>query len=150
MFYLVIVNVLLILTRHEFTYEVVIIPVFTIFVIAIFYRFSLSLVYKIIVNDNEIKIELEKKSINIKWCDISHIYVGRARWTGPTTMKIKLSNPNIKLPRTTFQLYVGAGSREGKKLLAKLLKNIENYTALRCNKIIQKDVKKWESLNNQL
>lgn len=148
-YFIIFMNVVILLTRRELTYDIAIAPLFTIFAIAFTYWHLRRLTNKISIDDSKIKIEQGEKAIKVNWRDIEDIYVRRNKLTGFTTMKIKLSNPDIKLPRTTFKLYVGAGSREGKIKLAELLNNIENFTILKCNKTIQNDVKKWGNRNSR-
>jgi hypothetical protein len=145
---IIIMSMFAFLTADELTYDFVFLPLFLIFVF-IAYKWIFSIViYKIRIDDNELTIELEKKLIKIRWRDIEHISVRRLKWTGPTKFKIKKSNPDINLPRISFQLTVGAVSHEGKIMLVELLKKIRCYTELKCNKTIQKDIRKWDNEDN--
>ncbi len=136
-------NFIVLITKVKLTYESIIFPVIWVFLI-IAYRYTFyNMILKISVDDKGMTINLDKEIVNIDWPDIDHVFIWRLKWTGPTILKIKAKETDNGLARSTFQLMVGAFSREGKKMLVKLLKEIENHTELRCNKTIQNDIKKW-------
>jgi hypothetical protein len=136
-------NFLVLIFRVNLTYESVIFPVIWVLLILV-YKYSFhNMIFKVSVDEKEMTLNLEKEVVKIDWTDIDHVYIWRLMWTGVTILKIKAKKTDNGLSRSTFQLLVTALSREGKKALVKLLKEIENYTKIRSNKIIKNDIKKW-------
>lgn len=134
--------------KVKLTYESIIFPVIWVLLI-LAYRYAFyNMILKISVDEKGMTINLDKEIVNIDWPDIDHVFIWRLRWTGPTILKIKAKETDNGLARSTFQLLVTALSREGKNMLVKLLKEIEDHAELRYNKTIQKDIEKWETHDN--
>ena len=138
-------NVVVLLTRRELTYDIAIMPLFTIFIIAVTYWYFRRLTNKISIDDSIMKIEQGKKAIKINWSDIDHIYVER-KW-GATRLKIKTNNTDVNLPRGSFNLPVGSGSDEGEKLLVRALKKISEFTNLKFNNNMKNIFNFWDKFD---
>lgn len=143
--FLIILNLLVFITSNELTLNLIVLPIFTILIFGHLKWLFSRLIYKININDIELSINLEKRLIKIGWCDIEYIYVGR-RWGG-TKLKIKTSNPDINLPRGSFHLWVGSGSDEGERLLARGINKIRTFTDLKINKNMTNIIDFWNKFD---